>query len=139
MAKLQQDVNMLLAILTEHSIPAPQGVVSESPHLGGLDSCVELNTLSNPIAARVGLRVPPRSESSSGHAARFASTIPGSESASPILSSIVYTSDVSDSAASSRHYIQPTLFQDPRVGIDFVLAYVLFIDSHLCIHVLTIY
>lgn len=139
-AKLQQDVNLLLAILTKHSIPTPPGIVNQFSQPGKEERYVELHALPNPIAAMVNLKDPPCSESSN-YTPPVMTISSRSEAASPMLSSTIYTSDVSDSLTSSRNYVQPTLFEDPRVGIDFVLAYVLLVYSYLlytaCSHYIT--
>lgn len=130
-AKLQQDVNLLLAILTKHSIPTPPGIVNQSSQPGKEERYVELHPLPNPIAAMVNLKDLPCSESCSNYTPPAMTMSSRSEAASPMLSSTIYTSDVSDSLPSSLNHVQPTLFEDPRVGIDFVLAYVLLVYPYL--------
>jgi hypothetical protein len=123
-AKLQQDVNSLLTLLQEHFIIPPPGIVSEPPRLPGPTGHVKLSSLENPKAASVGLSFLPTSATSPSLTTRFPETVSGSESESPALCGGQSTFPEPGSDAATSPYAPPTVLQDPQVGIDFVLTYV---------------
>lgn len=118
-------MNSLLSILAQHSIVPPPGIgdgQSYSPEPAGH---VELRSLENPAAASVDLSIPDASGSSSSFNLRVLDTFSGSESESPVRSGVEGRSQTPISGAAASQNRQPSLLQDPRVGIDFVLTYVL--------------
>jgi hypothetical protein len=122
---LQRDVTSLLATLAEHRIVAPPNIVDELPyHLAESLARVDLRSDRSSKAASVNVTFPPATQSSSSVAPQSAGRL-SLELGSPVRSGAKNTSHVSSSESNTSEYTQQTLLHDPRVGIDFVLAYVL--------------
>ena len=118
-------MNSLLSILAQHSIAPPPDIGDGQSYSPAPSGHVELRPLENPIAASVDLSIPDASGSSSSFNLRVVDTLSGSESESPVRSGVEGRSQAPISAAPASQNRHPSLLQDPQVGIDFVLTYVL--------------
>jgi hypothetical protein len=110
--------------LAEHSIEAPSGIIDEPVPLVGPDSYVELSTLADPIAAKVDMKHSPKSKGLPSDAPQPSETTHESDSGSAAWSSRGYTPGSSDTERNPGYHTQRPILHDPRIGIDFVLAYV---------------